>query len=125
MRLLKRLLQVVCGAALALSAFVALTQGYTPAAVVAYYDHLKTCTPYTFSYQFGPGSKFENVIKGMSGDKCHVSFLMPGPSTMDCLFTQRTIELLTSESKYREARAGKSTGSSSSEEGSRMTQECK
>jgi hypothetical protein len=93
---------------------------------IKYYDNLKMCTPYTFSYPHPlmPTFTGKNIIVGKKGDKCDVVFLMPGDMKMSCRFSQETIALMTSEAKYKEARECSFTASSSDPVNERMDKEC-
>jgi hypothetical protein len=97
------------------------------AGTIKYYDNLKTCTPYTFSYPHPlvPGFTGQNVIKGKKGDKCQVTMLMPGNLKMQCEFSAATIKLMTSEAKYKEAREHQMSGSTSDPASEKMNEECK
>ena len=97
------------------------------AAAIQYLDHLKACTPHTFKYPhpFVPSFTGQDIIKGREGDKCHVTFIMPNNLKMECELSAETIRLMTSEAKYREARAGEFQGSSSDPESKRVGQECR
>ncbi|HED13994.1 MAG TPA: hypothetical protein ENI62_10150 [Gammaproteobacteria bacterium] len=93
---------------------------------ISYMDKLRSCTPHTFSYPhpFLKGFTGKNIIKGMRDDQCIVDYVMPNNMLMHCAYSAETIAMLTSEQKYREARTGRFSGSTSSRESKAMTKEC-
>lgn len=97
------------------------------AGTIKYMDNLKTCTAYTFSYKHPiiPNFVGQNVIKARKDDKCQVTIVMPGNRKMECELTAETVRLMTSEDKYREARAKTMSGSSSDPVSRKMNEECR
>lgn len=69
---------------------------------IRYYDSLKNCSPYTFTYESFLADG-QNKIVGRKNDKCHV-IMTTGDYTFNCNFSAETIATLTSEEKYEEAR---------------------
>ena len=74
---------------------------------ITFYDNLKACSPHKFSYGQHPLTGFggTNTIIGKKGDSCQVEFLMPGMKML-CNFSAESIETLTSEKQYQDARNG-------------------
>jgi hypothetical protein len=98
----------------------------TASSAVEYLDHLKACTAFTFKYPhpLHPGFTAKTVIRGQKGDKCEVIYLAPDDQLVECEFSARTITLMTSTAKYKEARAGAFTGSLSEAESRIASREC-
>ena len=69
---------------------------------IRYYNNLKTCSPYTFSFESFVGNG-QNEIVGRKNDRCHV-IVTTGDYTFNCNFSNKTIASLTSAQKYQEAR---------------------
>jgi hypothetical protein len=100
--------------------------GDPAAGAVAWLDHLKTCTPYTYRYPnpIVPSVTDENIITGRKDGTCQVTYVIPGPDNNVCQLTAPTIALMTSADQYQQARTGRFGGSSSDALSQRMTQEC-
>lgn len=94
--------------------------------VIAYMDHLRSCVPYTFSYQnpFMPNAVSQNVIRGRSGNHCLVT-MQTGPYTWDCSFSPEAISVMTSDAKYSDARNNTLSGSSDDLPSYYLRKECK
>ncbi len=101
------------------------SKGFTER-TITFMDHLKTCTPHSFSYPhpFVRGFTGGNIIHGKQDDKCRVDYHMPNNLLMRCKLSARTVALMTNEQRYKDARKGRISGSSSSEESKAMTREC-
>lgn len=96
------------------------------AAAVHYLDHLRSCTPYTYKYPEPLAHAIgETTIRGKSSKTCQVTLHVPKSYTADCEFSPAAIKALTTEAKYREARAGKLSGSLSEVEGQKFGKQCK
>ena len=52
------------------------------------------------------GFTAKNIIRGQSGDKCLVTFVMPDNMIMDCRFSRDAVKLMTSARQYEQARTG-------------------
>ena len=94
---------------------------------IMYYDNLKTCTPYTYSYAnpFAKNAMSQNMIKGKSGNNCIVTYILPNNMKMECAFSPAAINSMTSEQKYNEARQGIMSGSTNDPASQYMQNECK
>ncbi len=89
---------------------------------IRYYDNLKKCSPYTFSFEslFG---KSQNKIVGRKNDRCLVLHIIETYTTT-CNYSNETIALLTSAEKYEEARGNTFSASSNSALAQRVAAEC-
>ena len=91
---------------------------------IDYLNSLRSCEPGEFRFSYPGIGTYHHTISGWEGDRCrvrseHTQF------TVMCTFSAETIELLTSEAKYEEARSGILSGSTDSEESRRMAEECR
>ncbi len=91
---------------------------------IDYLDSLKSCGPGEFRFSYPGIGAYHQTILGWEDDRCrvrseHTQF------TVMCDFSAETIELLTSDAKYEEARSGILSGSTDSEESRRMAEECR
>jgi len=94
---------------------------------ISYYDNLKVCKAHTFSYPHPFVKDFTGVnkIKGKNADKCEVEMLMPNNMKLDCKFSAKCVNALTSAKAYEDARNKVMHGNSNSEESQCMNNECK
>ena len=93
---------------------------------IIYLNNLKTCTPYTFTYRhpFVENFTAQNAIKGQQGGKCFVTTTMPKNMQLECQLSPDTINLMTSEAKYRELRKHEMSGSTSDPASTAANREC-
>jgi hypothetical protein len=98
---------------------------------IKFLEHLKTCTPFTFTYEhpFVPGAMAEHSIKGKEGNGCHVVYVVPTGQkneviTRDCHLSDSTIALMTTEEKFKELRDWVTRGSTSDPVNVAMDREC-
>ena len=91
---------------------------------VEYLNHLQACNPGEFRFSVSGFGTFRNTILGREGDRCRVR-TEHARIHLTCDFSAETIGLLTSESKFQEARRGIVSGSSDTEESRRVAEECR
>ena len=91
---------------------------------IDYLNSLRTCDPGEFHFSYPGIGTYHHTIFGWEDDRCRVGSEHPQITVM-CDFSAETIELLTSETKYEEARSGILGGSTDSEESRRMAEECR
>lgn len=82
-----------------------------------YLDHLKTCTPYTWSFEHlpaNPSVSGKNIIKGQLQGNCFVTEFqyMEGhesePTIQRCEYSPESIAFMTSKAMYQDARTRES-----------------
>lgn len=116
---------MLLGAIATLSAASVRAADYPYAAAIQFLDHMKTCTPYSFTYLM-PDADFtvQNIIKGERSGKCQVTYFMADKSKLECELSAETIKLMTSDTQYKALRSGKPPASAE-EGGMRLLQECR
>ncbi len=94
------------------------------AALIAYMEALKTCTPGDYPAILPGFGEIQNTIEGRTGATCRVRTGRPG-TILTCDYSEETIALLTSAQKVEDARNGVFRGSTDSEESRRVNEECR